>query len=124
MIEDEKAAGNHEDHLGQLQFIAFRHRNFGFEEVDCFVAEEANSAAAESRQFRTRNKLISRHQFLEFIQWVACYVDPPLDSRFRDLQLTPEAFYHHPRIDSYEGETSRSVVFLSRFEQETVTAAV
>ena len=44
MVEDEKAACNHEDHLGQLQFIALRCRNFGFEEMDRFVAEEANGA--------------------------------------------------------------------------------
>ena len=80
MVEDEKDARNHEDYLGQLQFIALRYRNFGFEEMDGFVAEETNSAAAESRQFRARDKLIARHQLPDLIQWVACYFDSPLAS--------------------------------------------
>ena len=49
MVEDEKAACNHEDGLGQLQFVALCRRNFRFEEMDRFVAEETNCAAAESR---------------------------------------------------------------------------
>src|SRR5262249_28296280 len=62
MIEDEKAACNHEDHLGQLQFIALCERNLPFEEMDRFIAEETNGATAESRQSWTRDKLIARHQ--------------------------------------------------------------
>ena len=85
MVEDEKAACNHEDHLRQLQFITLCCRNFGFEGMDRFVAEETDSTAAESRQFRTRHKLIARHQLAELIQWVTCYFSPPLDSQFKDL---------------------------------------
>ena len=46
MIEDEKTARDHEEHLGQVQIVALRHWNFGFEEMDRFVAEKSNRAAA------------------------------------------------------------------------------
>ena len=85
MVEDEKAACNHEDHLRQLQFITLCCRNFGFEGMDCFVAEETDSAAAEPRQFWVRDKLIARHQIAELIQWITCCFSPPLNSQFEDL---------------------------------------
>ena len=91
--------------------------------MDCFVTEETNSAAAESREFWTRDKLIARHQLSDLIQWVTCYFDLALDSQFDDLQLGPVGFDDDPRIDTDKGEASGYVVFLSRFKQETVTAA-
>src|SRR4029450_3783160 len=98
MVEDEKAACNHEDHLGQLQFIALCRRNLRFEEMDRFIAEETNGATAESRQFWARDKLIARHQLADFIQWVACHFGPTLDSQFGDLQVASVAPYDDPRI--------------------------
>src|SRR5215468_9042249 len=106
MVEYEKDARNHEDYLGQLQFVALRSWNFRFEEMDGFVAEETNSTAAESRQFWTRDKLIARHQLPDLIQWVAFCFDSPLVSRFDDLQFVPVGFYHYPRIDPEEREAS------------------
>src|SRR5436309_11374429 len=123
MVEDEKTTGNHEDHLGQFQFIALRCRNFGFEEMDRFVAEETNGATTESGQVWRRHKLIACHQIANLIQSVACPFDSPLFAQLGDLQLVPVDFYHHPRIGPDEGETSGLIVFFSRFEQETVTAA-
>src|SRR6266487_1916015 len=67
MVEDEKSACDHEDHLGQLQFIALRYGNFGFKEMNRFVPEETDSAAAETGKFRTRHKLIARHQLADLI---------------------------------------------------------
>src|SRR6266550_6688087 len=61
MVEDEKAARDHEDRFWQLEFITIRRWNFRFEEMDRFVTEKTDSPATESRQFRTRDKLISRH---------------------------------------------------------------
>ena len=38
--------GDHEEHLGQLEIITARYRNFWFEEIDRFVAEKTDSAAS------------------------------------------------------------------------------
>src|SRR5215510_640061 len=124
MIKNEKAARNREDHLGHLQSIAFRYRNLGFEEMDRVVAEDTDSAAAKSRQFRTRDKLIARHQLAELIQWVACYFNPPLFSRLDNSKLVSVGLYHDPGINTDEGETSRDVILLSRFEHKAVAATV
>src|SRR5207253_10032008 len=64
MIENEKAVCNHEKRLGQLDLISRRDWNLGLEEMDCFVPEKTDSAARKSRQFRTRDELITRHQFV------------------------------------------------------------
>ncbi len=61
MIENQKRARNHEQHLGQLKFILLRQRNFGLEKMDCFVADKSDSAAGETRQFGSRYELIARH---------------------------------------------------------------
>src|SRR4029077_7981991 len=124
MIEDEKSIRNHEHHLGQFQFIALRCRNFGFEDMDRFVAEETDGTPTESRQFRTRHKLIARHQIADFIQRVACSFDSPLFAQFGDLQLVSVDFYYDPRIAPDKGKAPRLVVFFSRFEQKTVTATI
>jgi hypothetical protein len=112
MIENEKVACNHEDHLGQLQFVTLCWRNLGFEEMNRFVAKETDCASAKSGQFRTRDELIARHRLAELIQRVACHLDPPLDSQFDDLKLVSVGLYHDARIYPGEGEASGHVVFL------------
>src|SRR5262245_30346773 len=123
MIEDEKTACNHEDHLGQLQFIALRWRNLRLEEVNGFVAEKTDGAAAESREFRTRDRPIARHQFADLVQWIACHCNPPLRFRLQDSKFPTVAFYHDSRIAPHKGEASRYIILFRRFKEEAVTIA-
>src|SRR4029450_7419121 len=98
MIEDEKTVGNHENHLRQLKFIGLRRWDFGFEEMNRFIAEETDGAAAEAGYPWERIPLIARHQFAALIQGVPRYFSPPFLSRFDDSQFAPVTFYHHPRV--------------------------
>ena len=68
MVENEEAACNHEEHLGQMQIVTLRDRNFRFEETDRFVAEKSDSAAGELWHFQAGDELITRHQFADFIE--------------------------------------------------------
>src|SRR5215813_10101837 len=105
MIENEKTARNRKDHLGQPQSIALRYRNLGFEEMNRLVAEETDSAAAKSRQFWTGDKLITRHQLAELVQWVTSYFDPLL-SRLEDSNLMAVGLYHDSWVNPDQGEPS------------------
>ena len=124
MIENEKAVCNHEERLGQLELIPGCNWNLGLEETDCFVPKKTDSAASEARQFRTRDELITRHQFAQLVEWVSRYVEPLLATAFGNSNFVTVALDDNPWFGPNEREPPRHVIFFSRLEEETVAAAI
>src|SRR6266404_288888 len=124
MVENEQAPGNHEEHLGQMQIVTLRDRNFRFEEIDRFVAEKSDSAAGEPWHFRKRDNLVTRHQFADFIKRIGHRLKTMLASLVYNLDLTTVTADDEARVAPDERESSRDVIFFCRLKQKTVTAAL
>src|SRR6266513_3858511 len=124
MIENEKAVCNHEERLGQLELIPGCNWNLGLEETDCFVPKKTDSAASEARQFRTRDELITRHQFAQLVEWVSRYVEPLLATAFGNSNFVTVALDDNPWFGPNEREPARHIIIFRRFKEEAVIAAI
>src|SRR6266576_6845137 len=89
MIENEEAACDHEKHLRQMEIIMVRDRNFRLKKMDRFVAEKADSATSESWQFGARDKLVTCHQFADFVERVRRRIEPLLVAAFDESYFPP-----------------------------------
>src|SRR4029077_553344 len=124
VIENHKRARNHEQRLGQLKFILLRQWNFGLEKVDRLVADKSDSAAGKPRQFGPRHELITRHQLLHLVDWIAAHFELPVVSVLDNSNLAPVALQNHASVHSHERKTPRDIVLFGGLKKETVTAAV
>src|SRR5712691_9786289 len=111
MVENEQAARDHEEHLGQIQIVTLRDGNFRFEETDRFVAEKSDSAAGEPWHFRKRDKLVTHHQFTDFIKRIGHRLKTMLAVPIDNLHLAPATSDNHARFGPDERESSRDVIF-------------
>ena len=74
------------------------HWHLWFKETDCVVPEKADGAAGKSRQFRTRDELITRHQLADFIERIGCRFESPLIPAFDNSDLAPVALNDRSRF--------------------------
>ena len=124
MIENEQTAWNHEEHLRQMEVVTVREWNFRFEKIDSFVTEKPDSAASKSRQFRVRNEPINRHQFADFVERIGGCIEPMLVAAFDESDFASITLDDNPRLDPDERESSRHVIFFSRFKEKAVTGVI
>src|SRR6266576_1474603 len=124
MIENEEAACDHEKHLRQMEIIMVRDRNFRLKKMDRFVAEKADSATSESWQFGARDKLVTCHQFADFVERVRRRIEPLLVAAFDESDFAPVTFDDNPGVDPNEGEPPRHVIFFGRFKEKAVTGVI
>src|SRR5438874_3507669 len=123
VIEHQKRARNHEQHLGQPKFILMREWNFGFEKVDRLIADKSDSAASEARQLRVRHELIKRHQSAQFVKRIAGCFESLFAAVLDDSDVAPVALHNRARIHAHERKTSRNIVLFRGLKKKTVTAA-
>src|SRR6476620_2011991 len=124
MVENEKAAWNHEDCLGQLEFVPRWNWNSGFEKMDRLVAEKADSATSKPWKFWARRKTITSHQLSQLIERIAAHLEPPFVSLFDQTEIVPMALDDYAGFDADKRKASRHVVLFGGLKNETVAAAI
>ena len=124
MIENEEAACDHEKHLRQMEIIMVRDWNFWLKKMDRFIAEKTDSATSEPWQFGARDKLVTRHQFADFVERVRRGVEALLRAAFDNPDFASVAFDDDPGVDPNEGEPARDIIFFGRFKEKAVTGVI
>src|SRR4026208_1506005 len=102
MVENQDSAWNHQERFGQSKFILLWKRNFGFEKVDRFVANETDGAAREPPQCRTRHNLIRAHHLSLVGDWTPAYWRPVFFFALDDSTLAAVTLHPHAGSDANE----------------------
>src|ERR1700720_1481694 len=102
MIENQDVTSEHEKHLGQLQVVLTRRRNFRLEKSDRFVAEKTDGAPSEPWQLWARNELIPRHQLTELIERIGSRNEPLLNAVSHNTDFASVALNDQSRVKSDE----------------------
>ena len=106
MVENEKGPWNHEDCLGQAEFVPRWNWNSGFEKMDRLVAEKTNSATSKPWKFWARQEAITSHQLAQLIERIAAHLEPVLVFPFDQPEIAPMAFDNYAGLDADERKAS------------------
>lgn len=120
VIEDDERVGQHEDHIGQFQFIVRRVRDSRLEKADHVIGQITNGAPTKDGQAVDLDWLVGRHQLLQLgerLGILLCGEGAGL-AIFAHLDFASPRSEDHLRVVPEEGKAADLIALFGGFEEE------